>query len=363
VALLLAGGLAWAGATDSRVTSAYLALESGDPEMAMKKAEEALADPGALKPKNVPRAWHLLAEARLRAAKEGDALLRLGAVEAAGHCVEDARWGPDCRRVQDEAGISLLNHHIARPEPTPGQPDAARVAEALSAAWPHTWIGPLLLGAIAMDANGRQAAARHYTVAAERMGAGAHPKQPQAARLLTALRIANTVQIAGLDVARAEQGAFEAALRATYPDGTEHIDAAAAVARESIDEAAAALARLEADASAPDAPTDKRVAWATLLDQMNQFDRATAAWRAAAESDPGHFEAWYFWGVHHYNRAAGLMDADPDAARRQLEAARGPFEHAAGLKPDDAQLRNALVNICAVTGDLPCMQRYETRAP
>jgi tetratricopeptide (TPR) repeat protein len=201
---------------------------------------------------------------------------------------------------------------------------------------------------------------RSHFAAAGQLLAGAPPSEPlEIVGLLAADRALNTAQISGPEAAQAELDAFATALRARPGADADAIAEALVVAGAPIRSVAEALRALEAAATATDAPTARRVEWATMLDQLGRFDDATAAWRAASEADPGSYEAAYYWGVHHYNRASTLQDRDPTAFRAELEAARGPFEAAAALKPGDAGLRSTLVSLCAVTGDMACMKQYQ----
>lgn len=364
VALLLAGALAWAGSADAALMTGIVALEHGDVPRALERLEAAMADPAQLGPRHEMKGWKALAEARLRAARleggpAGVRRLQLGALEAAGRCADDERYGAGCQQVQERSAIGLLNAVLSGEEAA--APDDC--VAALVTLWPASWLGGFAQAHRALDTKDRPGAARGFDAAATQLLAGAPPSRPlEIVGLMAADRALNTAQMSGPDAAQAELEAFAAALRARPHAAGQDITAALGDATAMIATVAEALRALEAAATAADAPTATRIEWASMLDQMGRFDAATAAWRAAAEGDPASFEAAYFWGVHHYNRGAALQDADPGAARAQLQAARGPLEAAAQLKPADAALRSTLVTVCAVTGDLPCMRRYDTPA-
>lgn len=96
---------------------------------------------------------------------------------------------------------------------------------------------------------------------------------------------------------------------------------------------ARALQRFEQAASANPKDYMIRVAWASLLEQAGQLDKADAVYRAATELDPSRAHAWTNLGVLRVNRAVALTQqahAADDEGRTQalLKEAHGRLEAA-----------------------------------
>lgn len=339
-------------------------MDRGDNAAALEHLEAALAAPGELRSEDLPRGWQSLAEARLQAAdaagdETGARGLRAGALEAATRCAPDPRVGGPCEALREQAGVMLLEMAIS------GEAGGrVAAAEAITAAWPDGWLAPLATGLTADQVGDRAAAGAAYAAAAEAILRGAAPDSHLALiSRFAMLRTRSDVNRLGPAAAGAALDSFHRALRIRARLGSTEVDDALAPAHDIVRSASESMARMETAAGASGATTRARIEWATVLDQVGRFDDATAAWRAAAEADPESFEAAYYWGVHHYNRASPLQDRDPSAFRAELEAARGPLEAAAALRPAEASLRSTLVTLCAVMGDLACMNQYDGPGP